>query len=262
MPDSINILAVHDLVKTHTTGFRAVNGLTFAVPRGSVFGFLGLNGAGKTSTIRIIAGLSAADAGSVFFDGRAITPDGTWYKSRIGCVLDEPLYFEWMSAREYLMFSGTMHGIPASVVAERTEELLSFFDLGPKADDPIGEYSTGMKKKTSIAAAVLHRPELILLDEPLEGIDAVASVAIRESLAQMASRGVTVFITSHVLETVERLCTDIAIIHQGSLLLRCATKEIRTMASSAMSDRTYASLEELFVDLVSGKARKKHLSWI
>jgi ABC-2 type transport system ATP-binding protein len=119
-----------------------------------------------------------------------------------------------------------------------------------------------MKKKVSLAAAIIHHPEFIVLDEPLEGIDAVASSAIKESLAVMASRGTTILITSHVLDTVERFCTEVAIIHKGVLLLQCKTAEIRTRVKGALPDQQYQSLEELFVDLVSDKVRRKHLSWI
>ncbi len=262
MYERMNILEISGLTKTYESGQRAVDDLTLTVAKGSIFGFAGLNGAGKTTTIRIVAGLCDKDSGSVKLFGKEIEDHDASYKSNIGFVLDEPLYFDWMSAFEYLHFVGTMYGLSEQDVDSRTRELLDFFDLGKKGNETIAGFSTGMKKKVSLAAAIIHKPELIVLDEPLEGIDALAAIAIKESLTLMASKGTTIFITSHVLDTVERFCTEVAIIHQGKTLLQCKTSEIRTRAKGALKDTTYQSLEELFVDLLSEKAAKKHLSWL
>ena len=262
MSEPVTILEVKDLTKTYVSGHRAVDGLSLSVPQGSIFGFVGLNGAGKTTTIRIIAGLCDKDSGSVRVFGKEIGDHDASYKRRVGFVLDEPLYFEWMSTSEYLRFVGMMYGLDRSEVNGRTEELLEFFDLGGKTHEPIAVLSTGMKKKVSLAAAIIHKPGLIILDEPLEGIDALASSAIKESLSLMASKGATIFITSHVLDTVERFCTEVAIIHEGKSLLQCRTDEIRSLARGTLAKASYQSLEELFVDLVSEKARTKHLSWL
>jgi len=262
MPERVNILEVKELTKTYESGHRAVDGLSLTVPNGSIFGFVGLNGAGKTTTIRIMAGLCDKDSGSVRLFGKEIEDHDISCKRRIGFVLDEPLYFDWMSASQYLHFVGVMYGLPESDVDARTDELLEFFDLGNKENDPIASFSTGMKKKVSLAAAIIHKPDLIILDEPLEGIDALAANAIKESLTLMASKGTTVFITSHVLDTVERFCTEVAIIHQGRTLVQCKTNDIRTLAKGTLANGTYQSLEELFVDLLSEKTRRKQLSWL
>jgi ABC-2 type transport system ATP-binding protein len=262
MYGAVNALELKGLIKTYESGHRALDGLSLVVPRGTIYGFVGLNGAGKTTTIRIIAGLCLKDAGTVKLFGKEIQTDDVSCKRDVGFVLDEPLYFEWMSAQEYLHFVGRMFDLEPDVVAQRTAELLSFFDLSEKCDEPIHSLSTGMKKKVSLAAAIIHNPDLIVLDEPLEGIDALAASSIKETLALMAASGTTVFITSHVLDTVERLCSDVAIIHQGKIVLECRTSEIRSMVKGTLADQTYSSLEELFVDLVSDRARAKHLSWI
>jgi ABC-2 type transport system ATP-binding protein len=177
-------------------------------------------------------------------------------------VLDEPLYFEWMTGPEYLSFVGAMYGLSNTETSRRSGELIDFFNLNEKRDARIGTFSTGMKKKISLAAAVIHRPKLIVLDEPLEGIDAVASSAIKETLTLMASNGTTILITSHVLDTVEKFCTDIGILHKGKVLLQCKTVDIRSRAKSMVSDKTFGSLEELFVDLVSEKQHAKSLSFL
>jgi ABC-2 type transport system ATP-binding protein len=257
----MNILEFENVVKIYDNGVHALDGLSFNVIFGSIFGFIGLNGAGKTTSIRIIAGLSRQDTGNVRLFGKEIKDHDSSYKRDIGFVLDEPLYFEWMSAQEYLKFVGIMYGLPDNTAARRTDELLEFFDLSSKQGEPVGTFSTGMKKKVSLAAAVIHKPKLIILDEPLEGIDALAASAIKESLKLMSASGTTILITSHVLDTIEKFCSDIAIIDKGKMLLQCKTDEIRIKAKGELMNSTYASLEELFVDLVSDKVKKKHLSW-
>jgi ABC-2 type transport system ATP-binding protein len=262
MPGRMNTLELTDLVKVYETGPRVLDGLSLSVPAGSIFGFIGLNGAGKTTTIRIIAGLLPKSAGSVKLFGREIDPRESGHQTEIGYVLDDPLYFDWMSPREYLEFVGTLYRLEEGEPVRRTTELLEFFDLADKRDEPIGTFSTGMKKKVSLAAAIIHRPSLIILDEPLEGIDALAASAIKETLAMMAAEGTTIFITSHVLDTVERFCTDVAIIHDGKIVLRCKTGEIRKLARGTLKNASYQSLEELFVEIVSKRVKKKHLSFL
>jgi ABC-2 type transport system ATP-binding protein len=255
------VIALDGLVKTFGGGHRALDAVSLRVPSGSIFGFIGLNGAGKTTTIRMIAGLEQPDAGTIRLFGQPLDAGDPAMRRNVGYVLDEPMYFEWMSAGEYLRFVGAMEGLDAATVEARTDELLRFFDLDVKRGDRIESLSTGMKKKVSLAAAIIHTPALVILDEPLEGIDALAQSAIKETLAMMAARGTTVFITSHVLDTVERLCTEIAIIHQGKVVLECRTDEIRSRVRGALPHETYNSLEELFVDTVAGTAAKRQLSF-
>jgi ABC-2 type transport system ATP-binding protein len=262
MSDGMTVLEINDLTKTYETGHRALDGLTLRVSEGSIFGFLGLNGAGKTTTIRIIAGLCAHDGGTLRIFGQEIRPGSTGHLGMMGFVLDEPLYFDWMEPGEYLDFVGAMYGLDPRERGGRVDELLEFFDLTQKAGDPIFTFSTGMKKKISLAAAIIHRPRLIILDEPLEGIDALAASAIKETLALMAGKGTTVFITSHVLDTVEKLCSDIAILHKGKQVLQARTDSIRSLTRGKLSDSTYASLEELFVEAVSDNVRRRHISFI
>jgi ABC-2 type transport system ATP-binding protein len=260
MSDRVTILDIDGLTKTFETGQRALDGLTLRVPEGSIFGFLGLNGAGKTTTIRVIAGICSYDGGSIRVFGREVTPGSTEHLRSMGFVLDEPLYFEWMDPGEYLDFVGAMYGLDPATRKQRAVELLEFFDLTQKGNDPFSTFSTGMKKKISLAAAIIHRPRFVILDEPLEGIDALAARAIKETLKLMAARGTTVFITSHVLDTVERLCSDVAILHRGRILLEAKTSEIRSQTKGRLAGA--ASLEELFARSVSDRARRQHLSFL
>lgn len=262
MHGHVNVIDIDSLVKVYETGHRAVDNLSLRVREGSVFGFIGLNGAGKTTTIRILAGLLAKGSGSVRVFGKEIAERTNEYKRDIGFVLDEPLFFDWMSPKEYLRFVGAMYNLQPRDTVSRTTELLEFFDLALRQNDPIGILSTGMKKKVSLAAAIIHKPKLIILDEPLEGIDALAASSIKETLSMMASKGSTVLITSHVLDTVEKFCTEVAIIHEGRILLQCAMDEVRKKTRGKMKNETFASLEELFVELVSDRVRKKRLSYV
>jgi ABC-2 type transport system ATP-binding protein len=258
----MSAIELRGLTKVYDGSIRALDSLTFAVPQGSIFGFLGLNGAGKTTTINIIAGLLRQDAGTMSIFGREISSGDYEYKRQIGFVLDRPLYFEEMTGEEYLNFVAVMYDLPTDEAEKRRHELFEFFDLNDRQYDPIENYSTGMRKKISLAAAIIHRPKLVILDEPLEGIDALSANAIKETLRLMANKGETVFITSHVLDTIERICDEIAIIDRGKLLFQCPTEEIQTKVKSELSQETFSSLEELFIELVAGKIRKKNLSWL
>ncbi len=258
----MNAIQLNHVTKVYDGRIHALDDLSLVVPQGMIFGFLGLNGAGKTTTIHIIAGFLKQDAGSVSLFGNAISEQDYEYKRQLGFVLDRPLYFEEMTGEEYLNFVAAMYDVPQREATKRIDELFEFFDLDDRRHDAIETYSTGMKKKVSLAAAIIHRPKLIILDEPLEGIDAVSANAIKESLRLMAQKGETVFITSHVLDTIEKLCNEIAIIDKGKLLFQCPTEEIQTKVRSELSQETFSSLEELFIELVAGKMRKKNLSWL
>jgi ABC-2 type transport system ATP-binding protein len=250
----MNVVEIERLTKSFPSGVQALDGLSLTVPCGTIFGLLGLNGAGKTTTIRIIAGLERRNGGIVRLFGQDVDGLPVSLRTRIGFVLDEALYFAWMEAREYLEFVGVMQGPDDAAAAERTEELLAFFDLLPQSGDTIGTFSTGMKKKVSLAAALIHAPELLILDEPLDGIDPVAADAIKRALTLMASRGQTVMITSHVLDVVERLCTDVAVVHRGTTLIQSPVAELQRTGGG--------SLEQLFVQLVGGGQERRPLSWL
>ena len=258
----MNAIELDGIEKSYGTGQKVIDGLTLRVPEGRVFGFLGINGAGKTTTIRILAGLQPADAGRVRILGADVVPGRIEHLGRIGFVLDEPLYFDLMTPEEYWEFAGGMYGLREGTISVRLKELLEFFDLGDKRDEPISTLSTGMKKKVSLGAALIHRPKLIVLDEPLEGIDALAAIAIKEALMIAAAQGTTVFLTSHVLDTVERLCTDVAILHRGAIVLQCQTSSVRSLTHPTLPSQTFASLEELFVATVSDGGHRDRLRFL
>jgi len=246
--------------KRYGDGPVVLDGLCLSVGAGIISGFIGLNGAGKTTTIRIMAGLTAADAGETFVFGERVVPGDDRRQSRIGYVLDRPLYFEWMSAREYLRFVAGMYELPESVATERISEMLDVFGLDEAGENPIASYSTGMKKKVSLSAAIIHNPGLLVLDEPFDGLDAVVAHSFKGILRQMAAGGTTVFVTSHALETIEQLCDSVAVIHRGVIVMQCAMKDVREKAVEVLG--ASRSLEELFVGLVTDAPARNRLSWL
>lgn len=250
------LIGITGLSKSFESGDPVLDHLDLSVERGSIYGFLGLNGAGKTTTIRILAGLMRPDAGTVTLFGAPWTGTDPAVKARLGFVLDEPLYFDWLSGREYLEWNGRMYGLSPEESHSRADELLSFLDLPAEGTQHIRTFSTGMKKKLSLAAAIIHSPPLLILDEPFEGIDPLAARDISETLTLLASRGSTILITSHILDTIERLCSHIGILHGGTMLLQCRMDEYRNHAEQMLRHSQTQSLNDLFVALV-GERRKK-----
>src|SRR6185312_3736066 len=207
--------------------FVAVDHINLRVNRGSFFGFLGPNGAGKSTTIKMLTGLLAPSSGSLSVLGLDITTHPMEVKRRIGVVPEDLNLFERLTGAEMLSFTGRMYGLRAEEIAQRSKELLELMELQNEPRKLIIEYSHGMKKKLSLACALIHRPEMLFLDEPFEGVDAISSRTLKDLLSRLTERGITVFLTSHVLEIVERLCSDIAIISEGKLLASGSLDELR-----------------------------------
>jgi ABC-2 type transport system ATP-binding protein len=257
-----NILELKGITKVFGGEIIALDGISLGVPEGSIFGFVGLNGAGKTTTIRIIAGMLRATSGEMSFLGKPYTAHDRAAKRQFGFVLDEPLYFEWMTAREYLRFAAVMYELCMREAVSRTNDLLEFLDLTARADDPIATYSTGMRKKVSLAASIIHKPRVVILDEPLEGIDALTSSAIKKALRHIAHSGSTIIITSHNLDTLERLCDHIGIIHQGRVLLQCTVTDLLERTKSLSGEEFTESLEDVFLRIVSAPKTVHLPSWL
>jgi ABC-2 type transport system ATP-binding protein len=232
----------------------AVDGLTLTVERGCFFGFLGPNGAGKTTTIRMLMGLAPPTAGEMRILGRRMPEEALEIKARIGLVPDESLLFDHLTGGEFVEFVGRMYGLGRELARKRARELMELFELDSAGRKLITEYSKGMRKRVAMAAALIHRPELFLLDEPFEGVDAVGARLMKDILQEQVRQGATIFLTSHVLEVVERLCDRVAIIHQGRLIVEGAMEELRAGEET---------LEDLFVRVVGGPARSTEaLDWL
>jgi len=252
MSESTPAIAVSGLRKVYGTK-AAVDGLTLTVPRGCFFGFLGPNGAGKTTTIRMLIGLAPPTAGSIEILGRSMPRDAIEIKKRIGIVPDDSVLFDRLTGAEFLEFAGRMYGLVRAVARERSGELLALFDLDGEPRKLIADYSKGMRKRLTMAAAVIHRPELFLLDEPFEGVDAVGARMMKDLLTAQVRNGATVFLTSHVLEVVERLCDSVAIINEGRLVLERSIAELHAGSET---------LEDTFVRLVGGERLMEKLEWL
>jgi ABC-2 type transport system ATP-binding protein len=235
--------------------FCAVNAINLRVERGTFYGFLGPNGAGKSTTIKMLTGLLAPSRGEVRVLGHDMRDrrESLEAKRRIGVIPEDLALFDYLTAREYLTFVGRMHELPRDTIRGRTDELLSLLDLQGEDKKLTLEYSHGMKKKLALAAALLANPDLLFLDEPFEGVDAVTSRVVRDLLTGYVARGSTVFLTSHVLEIVERLCTHAGIIVKGSLVEQAPLEEIRRGGS----------LEDHFLERAGADLETtRKLSWL
>ncbi|HXB75264.1 MAG TPA: ABC transporter ATP-binding protein [Candidatus Acidoferrales bacterium] len=244
-------IAVRELRKSY--GLKpAVDGVDLEVPRGSFFGFLGPNGAGKSTTIRMLTGLIPADSGSIEILGFRLPQQELQIKQHIGLVPDESLLFDRLTGAEFLEFVGRMYGLPRPTAIERARGLLDLFQL--QADRKIiGEYSKGMRKRVAMAASLIHHPELFLMDEPFEGVDAVGARLMKDILIDQVRRGATIFLTSHVLEVVERLCDRVAIINHGRIVTNGALADLRAGGES---------LEDAFVRVVGAEHQMERLDWL
>src|SRR3954447_15335694 len=244
-------ILVRDLRKSY--GLKAaVDGVDLEVPRGSFFGFLGPNGAGKSTTIRMLTGLIPADSGTIEILGLSLSEHELAIKQKIGLVPDESLLFDRLTGVEFLEFVGRMYSLPRPQAIERARDLMDLFQL--QADRKIiGEYSKGMRKRVAMAASLIHHPELFLMDEPFEGVDAVGARLMKDILQDLAPRGATIFLTSHVLEVVERLCDRVAIIDRGRIVRSGTLKELRAGGES---------LEDAFVRLVGADHQLDRLEWL
>jgi len=235
---------------------RAVDGIDLQVPAGSFYGFLGPNGAGKSTTIKCLTGLLRPSAGDIRILGIDPVASPVEIKLKVGVVPEDLALFDRLTAAETLSFIAQVHGMPPETFKTRSADLLSLMDLTAAATTLVTDFSHGMRKKLALAAALLPAPRLLFLDEPFEGIDAVASRQIKELLSQFVRGGGTIFLTSHILEIVERLSTHIGVIAKGRMDAQGTIDELR-------SGGTGRSLEELFIDLVGGGAAAPvGLDWI
>ena len=252
MTDSPAAIEIRDLRKVYGDK-AAVDGLTLSVPQGCFFGFLGPNGAGKTTTIKMLMGLAPPTSGTIQLLGLPMPERSLEIKQQIGLVPDESLLFDHLTGGEFIEFVGRIYGLDRTTATARAIELLELFELGDAPRKLIAEYSKGMRKRVAMAAALIHRPKLFLMDEPFEGVDAVGARLMKDILLDQVRHGATIFLTSHVLEVVERLCERVGIIHEGKLVAEGTMQELRGTA---------ATLEEAFVRAVGIDRAAETLDWL
>ncbi len=243
---------------TKTFGQKvAVNGLNLVVRRGEFFGFLGPNGAGKSTTIKMIVGLLRPTYGTAYVGGVDVWRDPLRAKAQMGVLPETLNLYERLTGRELIEFAGRLYDMPRDEIRHRTESLLRVLTLADDADKLVVDYSVGMRKKVSLAAALIHRPQVLFLDEPFEGIDPISSRVIRDILRDLTASGTTIFFSSHIMEVVERLCTRVGIINQGTLVAEGTLDELRQRAGAENR-----SLEDIFLQLVGANTREGGLDWL
>src|SRR6202022_2737814 len=250
----------------------AVEDVNLRVARGQFFGFLGPNGAGKSTTIKMLTGLLAPTAGKIQILGLDLVTNLVEVKQQIGVVPEGMALFGRLTGSEYLNFVGRMYGLGRETAAQRTAELLEFMQLTGEPKKLVADYSHGMQKRLTLAAAVIQGPKVLFLDEPFEGVDAIAAGTLKTMLQGMIARGATIFLTSHVLEIVERLCSHVGIIHRGRLVAQGSLEELRAGVEAQAASPQLAqnadgaaklSLEQIFLRTVGGsRSGAQELSWL
>jgi ABC-2 type transport system ATP-binding protein len=229
-------------VSKRFTGIVAVDNVSFQARAGEITGYLGPNGSGKSTTMKMITGLLEATSGEILFDGRRIGSDLPGFKQRMGYVSEEPHLYGHLSGLEYLIMVGQLRDLPDKPTAERVDGLLRLLSLHGDRHAPISSYSKGMRQKVLLSAALLHNPDLILLDEPFSGLDVSTSLVLRSLIQELAARGKVVLFSSHELETVERVCSHVVILHRGKLVADDSIARLRALMA-------LPTLEEIFSQL-------------
>jgi len=225
----------------HYGEFPAVQPLTLTVRRGEVFGFLGPNGAGKTTTIRMMMGILVPSAGRALVDGLDCQADAAEVKRHVGYLPDNPIFYDFLRGREILQFVAEMHGMPRQAAVERAAQMLQEFGLRDVSEEFAVNYSMGMKKKLGLACALVHDPAVLILDEPINGLDPRAAREVQDRLIASAAAGKTIFVSTHLLDMAQRMCNRVGIINHGALVATGSLDELR----GASSDNS--TLEELFL---------------
>ena len=242
------MITVNDLVKKYGT-FTAVNGVSLDVRPGEIHGFLGPNGAGKTTTIRMIAGLLKPTSGRILVNGHDLTSNPEAAKASLGFIPDRPFLYEKLSAGEFLRFHGGLYGLDGPAVGARVREMLELFELARWGDELVESFSHGMKQRLVMCAAFLHRPEAVLVDEPMVGLDPRGARLIKDVFRTMSARGVAILMSTHTLEVAQEMCDRISIILQGRIIAHGTVPEVR-----AMSGNPDEQLTNVFLKLTGGSA--------
>jgi ABC-2 type transport system ATP-binding protein len=225
--------------------FTAVRGVDLHVRKGEVFGFLGPNGAGKTTTMKMVAGLLKPSEGSVWVDGIDTSVDAVSVKRMIGYIPDRPYLYERLTGREFLRFVGGIYKLEDDILTARSQELLTFIGLENFGDELVESYSHGMKQRLTLAAALLHRPPLLIIDEPMVGLDPAGAKLIKQVFREYAKEGRTVFVSTHTLEVAEAICDRVAIIHKGTIIAMGTVEELKELHTQGGG-----RLEDVFLTLV------------
>jgi ABC-2 type transport system ATP-binding protein len=250
------MLNLRNLTKTYD-GTIAVDDLTLEVGPGKLFGFLGPNGAGKTTTIKMICGLLRPTAGTVEVGGFDITTQAVKAKAMIGLVPDTPVLYKKLTGREFVRFVGELYSVEAKTISKRIDDLLDLLDMTENADDLIETYSHGMKQKTMIMGALIHDPDLVVLDEPTVGLDPRSAKIVKDVLKALCRMGKTVFMSTHILEIAERVCDSVGIINEGRLVAMGSIEDLKAKSRAGLM-----SLEDIFLELTGGPEQQEVIKYL
>ena len=239
------MLQMKNLSKTFGN-FTAVNKINFEIKKGELFGFLGPNGAGKTTTIKMITGLLSPTFGNIFLDGMDIWKHPIESKMKIGYIPDQPFLYDKLTGREFLYFSGGLYNISKNILKNRIDELVDLLKFGNWIDKRTEEYSQGMRQRITIASAFVHHPELIVVDEPMIGLDPQSAFDVKKLFTDKCKNGTTIFMSTHSLNVIEEICTTVGIINKGSMIFQDNIEELYKLKTTPNSN-----LEELFIQLTN-----------
>ncbi len=224
------------------TGIAAVDDVSFIVPAGEISGYLGPNGSGKSTTLKMIVGLIEPSGGEILFDGQPIGRDRIRYRQRFGYVPEEPHLYPHLTGSEYLEMVGQLRGLPERKLADKIEGFLHLLSLHEDRDVPISSYSKGMRQKVLLAAALLHNPDLLLLDEPFSGLDVNSVLVLRDLLQNLAARGKAVLLSSHELDMIERVCSKIIILNKGRIAANDSIEQLRSLMALPTLEQIFSQL--------------------
>jgi ABC-2 type transport system ATP-binding protein len=258
----MDIISVKGLVKCFGDK-QALQGLDLTVQPGELLGLVGPNGAGKTTTVKILTGVLQPTAGEISILGLDLASHGPEIKRQTGSLLQDPSLYDYLTGEEQLFFTGSMYGLAPELIRRRSEELLETFQLVEARRQFIWSYSHGMKRKLALACALIHAPRLLYLDEPFEGLDTLSQRRVRKLLLKFVAQGGTVLLTSHTLEIVENICTDVAIIVEGRVVLQDRMSSIRTRVRWIPGEERTSKLEKLLIELLPYDEEKdESISWL
>jgi ABC-2 type transport system ATP-binding protein len=236
-------LEVRNLVKRYR-GIPAVQDVSFTLRSGEILGYLGHNGAGKSTTVKMIIGLLEPSGGEILFDGRSVMGDLQAFQRRLGYVPEEPVLYPHLSGREYLQLVGRLRGLPRVILESKIDEFLRLFGLYDDRHCTVSAYSKGMRQKVLLSAALLHNPDLLVLDEPLSGLDAMTAMVMKEVMRSLAAKNCMIFYSSHVLEVVEKVCSRVMILQRGRVIADDSVARIREMTRQASLEGAFAQLAQ------------------
>ena len=237
------MLAVRGLIKRYNR-IPAVDGVSFTIRPGEILGYVGPNGAGKSTTVKVLTGLIDPTDGEIFFNGRDVREDWIGFQRRMGYVPEEPHLYPHLAGREYLQLVGRLRGLPRAVLEPRIDQMLRLFSLWEDRYSPLSSYSKGMRQKILLSAALLHDPELLILDEPFSGLDVTTALVLRNLLRALAANGKMILYSSHVLEVVERVCHTVLILRKGQVVAHDSVAHLRELMSKSTLEGVFAQLTQ------------------